>query len=341
ASHPTPWTTLTGVPAGFADGIDNDTTYGAGSGLSLSGATFSVVFGSVAGTAAQGNDPRLSDARAPLPGSSSYIQSQSAAAQAASFWVGGGGRIGTDLTVDGQVGAVATWGLNARTQGLLVIPEGPVYDNGAGALTLGGTVIVMNPLGGSWIRVAAGTYTLGSWGYLFVNLPPTSARGTTIAPSVGTWSDADRPYDGRDRFILAQRAGAGSIHLNFDMPQTALRAPRTIFTPDTRAGCPPAATAGNLIAQTVNVPNGGTVHVTGRIISYTSGRRDLHLLINGVAQVNNLGRTEVVDWLDHVVVWTGWLAPGTHTISIRTPNTTIGFGCGGPWGSITTIVFDR
>lgn len=37
-----PWTGLTGVPAGFADGIDNDTTYSAGSGLSLGGTTFSV-----------------------------------------------------------------------------------------------------------------------------------------------------------------------------------------------------------------------------------------------------------------------------------------------------------
>jgi len=36
-----PWSRLTGVPAGFADGIDNDTTYSAGTGLSLSETTFS------------------------------------------------------------------------------------------------------------------------------------------------------------------------------------------------------------------------------------------------------------------------------------------------------------
>jgi len=36
-----PWSGLSGVPAGFADGSDNDTTYSAGTGLSLSGTTFS------------------------------------------------------------------------------------------------------------------------------------------------------------------------------------------------------------------------------------------------------------------------------------------------------------
>ncbi len=37
-----PWSGLTGVPAGFADGVDNDTTYTAGDGLTLAGAQFSL-----------------------------------------------------------------------------------------------------------------------------------------------------------------------------------------------------------------------------------------------------------------------------------------------------------
>ena len=37
-----PWSGLTGVPTGFADGVDNDTTYTAGTGISLSGTRFSV-----------------------------------------------------------------------------------------------------------------------------------------------------------------------------------------------------------------------------------------------------------------------------------------------------------
>jgi hypothetical protein len=38
-----PWSGLAGVPTGFADGVDNDTLYSAGTGLSLVGSTFHVV----------------------------------------------------------------------------------------------------------------------------------------------------------------------------------------------------------------------------------------------------------------------------------------------------------
>ncbi len=41
-SRSAPWSGLTGVPASFADGIDNDTTYSAGTGLTLSGTQFNV-----------------------------------------------------------------------------------------------------------------------------------------------------------------------------------------------------------------------------------------------------------------------------------------------------------
>lgn len=54
--HPTPyavfadkslWSGLSGIPAGFADGIDDDTTYTAGAGLSLTGTTFGIENGGV------------------------------------------------------------------------------------------------------------------------------------------------------------------------------------------------------------------------------------------------------------------------------------------------------
>jgi hypothetical protein len=37
-----PWSGLSGIPAGFADGVDNDTTYSAGAGMSLSSGAFSL-----------------------------------------------------------------------------------------------------------------------------------------------------------------------------------------------------------------------------------------------------------------------------------------------------------
>jgi hypothetical protein len=42
AGNPVHWTRLQGVPAGFADGTDEDTTYSAGTGLALAGTSFSV-----------------------------------------------------------------------------------------------------------------------------------------------------------------------------------------------------------------------------------------------------------------------------------------------------------
>ena len=45
ALTPIVWSRLAGVPAGFADGVDNDTTYIAGNQLQLSGSTFNVIEG--------------------------------------------------------------------------------------------------------------------------------------------------------------------------------------------------------------------------------------------------------------------------------------------------------
>ena len=46
-AYKTPWSGLIGIPAGFADGIDNDTTYSAGAGLLLTNTTFSIAPGGV------------------------------------------------------------------------------------------------------------------------------------------------------------------------------------------------------------------------------------------------------------------------------------------------------
>lgn len=61
-----PWSGLTGIPPGFADGVDNDTTYTAGTGLVLSGNQFSVnttvIQARVSGTCASGNAIRVINA---------------------------------------------------------------------------------------------------------------------------------------------------------------------------------------------------------------------------------------------------------------------------------------
>jgi hypothetical protein len=61
-----PWTGLAGVPTGFADGVDDDTTYTAGSGLTLAGTTFSAntayLQRRVSGTCASGTAIRVVNA---------------------------------------------------------------------------------------------------------------------------------------------------------------------------------------------------------------------------------------------------------------------------------------
>lgn len=115
-----------------------------------------------------------------------------------------------------------TWGIVARLQGLIVMPEGSVADNGTGTVTFGSTLIIMNPAAGSWIRVAQGSYTLATFGALVCDLPPTAAERTTVTPTVLAWSDNDRIYDGKDRFVLAQRAGGGNVFFRFGVLASAV-----------------------------------------------------------------------------------------------------------------------
>lgn len=76
------WSKVTGRPAGLDDGDDGLTQIAVGTGLEgtgLAGGALGVKYGAVAGTAAQGNDPRLSDARDPKPNSAHYIQNNATA----------------------------------------------------------------------------------------------------------------------------------------------------------------------------------------------------------------------------------------------------------------------
>jgi hypothetical protein len=152
------------------------------------------------------------------------------APQMASFNITGAGVIAGKLTVGDTVHSTLPWGLTARTQGLMVIPEGAVYDDGAGTLVLTSTLIIMNPAAGSWLRVAAGSYALPVWGYLYVDLPSVTAPRSTVTPGVGSWRDSDRPFDSGERFVLAQRMSEGAIFLNFRLPVPAAIAPSSLVT---------------------------------------------------------------------------------------------------------------
>lgn len=114
----------------------------------------SIAFGSSSSTAVRGDDARLSDARAPLPGSSSYIQASPQSAQGASINISGDVTFGGALHGDGsQLTGVPA--LNAETVNFsgdvtahtIAAPDVgaqrlTVYDDASigGALTAGGAI---------------------------------------------------------------------------------------------------------------------------------------------------------------------------------------------------------
>ncbi|CUU11147.1 hypothetical protein GBSOP10_109948 [Armatimonadetes bacterium GBS] len=84
-----PWNGLLNVPAGFADNIDNDTTYSAGAGLQLSGTTFGIApSGVVTGMLADG---AVTDAKLSTTGVTAGAYGS--ATQVAQFTVNAQGRI--------------------------------------------------------------------------------------------------------------------------------------------------------------------------------------------------------------------------------------------------------
>ncbi|MBI3183442.1 MAG: hypothetical protein HYZ28_14995 [Myxococcales bacterium] len=122
----------------------------AGTGATVGGTatnpTVGVLYGTTAGTAAQGNDPRLSDARAPLGGSNNYVQNLTASAQSASYRISGSGQI------DGSLAVTSTTSYsNALTPAVLTIGGADTVDVAQGQG-------LMNVAAGAAINTAGSGY---------------------------------------------------------------------------------------------------------------------------------------------------------------------------------------
>lgn len=110
------------------------------------------------------------------------------------------------------------WGPIARAQGMIVMPEGTVTDDGAGNVTLGSTLLVMAGGGNdNWIRVAAGSHVLGQYDALCVDLPPTKTPRQTHAAYVDAYASTsvDEKFPHRYRLVLGVRIGAGRVAWRF------------------------------------------------------------------------------------------------------------------------------
>ncbi|MCP3136799.1 tail fiber domain-containing protein [Pyxidicoccus xibeiensis] len=125
-----------GCIAVSAGGCGGDSqTLGAGTGLELEDGILSVAYGDGPGKAVEGNDPRLTDARPPLPGSGGYIQNGTEP-QDASFSLAGTGSTNGRLTTKASLLVDAATAIDDSTALLRVQNTAP----------LGGTEWLKQPL---------------------------------------------------------------------------------------------------------------------------------------------------------------------------------------------------
>lgn len=118
------------------------------------------------------------------------------------------------------------------------------------------------------------------------------------------------------------------------------RAPRVIRTTDSVSGCPPARPADtDLFTQTFSLDRSASVHITANMTRYATGRADLYLFVDGIRLDLTISSTSILEWQGAIVQWVGVLSPGSHTVSLRSPNDNV-WGCGNLWGAINTIIFE-
>jgi len=140
------WSGLSSVPAGFADNVDNDTTYAAGTGLNLIGSQFSVntttIQARVSGTCASGNAIRVVNANGsvtcePVAGGTGDIT----AVYAGSGLTGGGTSGDVTMTVAfAGAGAATTVARSDHNHDSAYVNEGQGGSVTAGMLVDGATL---------------------------------------------------------------------------------------------------------------------------------------------------------------------------------------------------------
>ena len=159
----------------------NVSAISAGAGIAVSGSAsapqIGVEFGTSAGTAVEGNDSRLSNARTPTAGSEHYIQNQTGSAQNASFHIGGSGTIGGNLhlptlpVASGYASGFQEVDIPIKYEHLFV-NNGGHYDPLTGFFTA--------PVHGLYQMCASMVRESDSWGYL-----NTWVEGSFLAPGTG------------------------------------------------------------------------------------------------------------------------------------------------------------
>jgi hypothetical protein len=115
-----------------------------------------------------------------------------------------------------------TWSIIARLQGLIIAPEGPVLDDGAGNVTVP-NILVSNPLTSTFVRIQGFSTSLGENAYIYFDLPPDSNINETILATVINDNPFIPPtippydqYPSENRVVLGQRIGSGKVWWRFN-----------------------------------------------------------------------------------------------------------------------------
>ncbi len=216
-SKAAPWSGLSGVPAGFADGVDNDTTYTAGAGLLLSGNQFSLDTGytdgrywklggnilSAEGSLGSQNNYALNflvnnqralrlEPNATSPNLIGGYSGNSVTGGVYGATIGGGGAGGVINSVTGNYGTVGGGGGNTAGDSYATVGGG--WNNnasGEGAAIAGGSG---NATNGSYPTVGGGLYNTAGGSYATVGGGGRNSAGGWYATVGGGYTNTAGGY---------------------------------------------------------------------------------------------------------------------------------------------------
>mgnify|MGYP000067073849 CR=1 FL=1 len=118
------------------------------------------------------------------------------------------------------------------------------------------------------------------------------------------------------------------------------KAPKIVYLPDTRSGCPGTLAAyAPAVSYTFTLNRPAFVYVAVNTIGNSTGRFDTLLYADNVSVRTTLTDTTNSSWKPAILNWGGTFSAGTHTIHYTSSSATV-LGCGADYGGMTIQIFE-